>query len=149
MSVRRLGAILVLAMPLAGCGLMSGPGLDDVLAARADWRAKGIHDYAYDYRSDGFFIGYDGRTIHLVVRGDSVVSAVYRDTGDPLPGAPGYFPTVDGLFERAIKALGGDGLNTLRSISFDPQLGYPRFMRLDGPPDASGTVTAAGLQRLP
>jgi hypothetical protein len=146
MSVRRLGAILVLAMPLAGCGLMSGPGLDDVLAARADWRAKGIHDYAYDYRSDGFFIGYDGRTIHLVVRGDSVVSAAYRDTGDPLPGPVSYLPTIDGLFERAIAALGGDGLD---SISFDPRLGYPRFMRLDGPPDASGTVTAAGLQPLP
>lgn len=146
MSPRRLGALLVLAMPLAGCGVISGPGLGDILAARAVWRAKGLHDYAYDYRVDGFFIGYDGRTIHLVVRADSVVSATYRDTGDPLPGPAGYLPTVDRLFERAILALGGDGL---RSISFDPGFGYPRFMQLDGPPDAGGTVTASGLQPLP
>jgi hypothetical protein len=149
MSPRRLGALLVLAMPLAGCGVISGPGLGDILAARAVWRAKGIHDYAYDYRVDRFFINYAGRAIHLVVRADSVVSATYRDTGEPLPGTAGYLPTVDRLFERAIAAFGGYGLNTLRSISFDPGLGYPRFMQLDGPPDAGGSVTASGLQPLP
>jgi hypothetical protein len=37
----------------------------------------------------------------------------------------------------------------LRGVRFDPVLGYPTEIDLDGPPDASGSVFATGLRALP
>jgi hypothetical protein len=144
--VHRLGTRLLLPFSLAACGDATGPALDDVLAHRATWSARHLNDYVYDYQATGFFILWDGQQIKLEVRNGAVASAVIAATGQPVPGSPSEFPTVEALFDEAVEAARD---HTLRAISFDPDLGYPRRMDLAGPPDASGSVLAIDLQPLP
>jgi len=145
-TLHRLAGVPALIMALVACGDTTGPSVDDVLAHREAWSAQRLSDYSYHYTVTGFFINWEGREITLEVRNGSVASAVFAATGQPVPESPSQFPTINGLFDQAEQAARD---HTLRAISFDPQLGYPRRMDLAGPPDASGSIFAIRVQRGP
>jgi Family of unknown function (DUF6174) len=142
-----LGAALALA---AHCGeptrVDPETQLTELRLHRAQWAARGITAYQYEYQVTGFFIGYAGQRIRLVVRDGVVESATLVADGKPLPGPLTEWPTIDRLFDRAMEAAAA---GVLRGVRFDPQLDYPSEIDLDGPPDASGSVLATSLRPIP
>ena len=122
----------------------TGPG--DLTQLRAQWHTHNLTDYQYDYRLTGFFISYAGHPIRITVRHGAVQSAIYVETGKPLPEPLNAWPTVDALFDEVARAAqAGD----LIGVRYDPRLGFPTEIDLAGPPDASGSVFASNLQPLP
>lgn len=147
-SFRRRGSLAALALlMLAGCRHDPTSVQSSELAARrAQWAAHGLTSYEYDYRLTGFFIQFAGDRIHLVVRDGAVQSATDLTTGQSMTVAPGRWPTIDDLFDQAEAAANAGALTR---VLFDGQLDYPTEMDVSGPPDASGSVFAAGLVALP
>jgi uncharacterized protein DUF6174 len=129
-----------------GCSSTTGPSAGDIAAHRALWANHHLTRYAYRYRVTGFFISYAGHDIRIVVVGGSVSSATDLTTGQAAPGSPSDWPTIDALFDRALDASSAHALTSMR---FDPQFDFPAQMDLAGPPDASGSVFASGLELLP
>jgi len=135
--------VITAADLLAACGDATAPTVDEVLAHRASWSAQHLSDYTYIYESTGFLINTAGKEIRIDVRDGVVVSAVFAASGEPVPGSPTQFPTIDRLFDQAFQAAQS---HALESITFDQALGYPRRIDLAGPPDASGTLLATQLE---
>ena len=143
----RLATLALLTLATVACGSLGSPTLDDMLAQRAMWSRQGLRNYSYDYTEIGFFICCtEGQQMKLEVRNDTVVSAVFAATGQPVPGSAARLPTIDGLFDLAEQAARD---HRLGGILFDPLLHYPQRIDLAGPPDASGSEFAAHVQRLP
>jgi hypothetical protein len=115
-----------------------------ILEHRATWQARALANYDYTYQfAAGFSSGPAGQPLRLQVRQDTVRSAQLFD-GTPV-GA-GYLPTIDALFERALAAA-KDG--SLKSITFDPDLGYPTLIAYNAVPDAMQSEQATALQLQP
>lgn len=134
---------LVVACSLSGAP--TAPSLQDVLQERTLWSAHHLTKYAFVYEVTGFFINISGHPIRLVVLADTVRSATDMTTGDSVPGSA-TFPTLDGLFDRAIAALSSGALT---AITYDSTFSFPNRMDFAGPPDASGSILASGLELLP
>ena len=143
---QRLAALSPLVVALAACSDATGPTAEDVLAHRANWLTHNLTDYTYIYETRGFFINWEGQPIRVAVRNGVVVSATFVATGEPASASPTDFPTIDELFDQAADAARD---HTLRAVSFDGQLSYPRRMDLDGPPDAQGSLIATQVQPVP
>lgn len=139
-------ALLLVTLALPACRESTSLEPSDIPAHRTLWQSQRLSDYAYDYEVTGFFINYEGKVIHLTVRADTVRSAVFVATGQPVGGSPATFPTINGLFDRAEAAVRA---NVLTDILFDPRTGFPLRMDLAGPPDASGSVFASHLEPFP
>jgi len=118
----------------------------ELAARRARWTGHGLTSYEYDYRLTGFFIQFAGDRIHLVVRDGAVQSATDLTTGQALAVTPQQWPTIDDLFDDAQRAADS---GSLTQVLFDATLDYPSEIDIAGPPDASGSVFAAGLAALP
>ncbi len=148
--VRRIrGAVLPLAALIvaAGCSSSTEPSSRTVDLRRETWTQQRLTDYTYDYQlGSTFFINFSGRWIHIVVRGNAVVSATDVATGQAMPGPLSTWPTVDQLFDEARQAA-QDG--ALAGIHNDPQYGDPTEIDLAGPPDASGSIYAKNLVPTP
>jgi hypothetical protein len=143
----RFAALSLLALTSLACGQPTAPSRDDVIAHHASWSTHGLTKYSYVYEETGYFICCtEGQQIRLIVINGVVASAVFVETGQPVPGSPSGFPTIDALFERAVRAAEATALS---AIAYDPVLDYPTRMDLAGPPDASGSVFASDLQPLP
>jgi hypothetical protein len=143
----RFTALSLIAFASLACGEPTAPSLDEVIAHHASWSTHGLTKYSYVYGETGYFICCtEGQQIRLVVINDVVTSAVFVATGQPVPGSPSGFPTIDALFERAVRAAEATALS---AIAYDPVFDYPTRMDLAGPPDASGSVFASDLQLLP
>ena len=123
----------------------SVPSVADLQQHQAAWASHHLTRYAYRYMTSGYFISWDGQLMRLVVLGDTVRSAQFVATNDSVPGATGL-PTIDQLFERAITAREN---GALLAAEFDTTLGFPTRLVFDGPPDASGTITASSIEFLP
>ena len=117
----------------------------DILAERAVWRSHNLTRYAYVYELSGALIAFAGHPIRLVVLNDSVASAQDLTTDSLLP-SPSLFPTIEGLFARALAARSN---GALYGITFDSTFGYPTRMDFPGPADGSGSILASDLQLLP
>ena len=141
-------AVTIAAVSLfAGCGESTSPvPKSEISAHRTEWTQRAPAAYEYDYRLTGFFISFAGREIHVVVRDGVVQSATDVATGEPMAGPLTTWPTVAALFDEVTKAADA---GMLRGVRFDPVLGYPTEIDLNGPPDASGSVFATGLRALP
>ena len=147
MGIRRsLKPAAFLAVAITACGQPTAPTSGDLAAHRTIWLEKAPSHYSYQYEITGFFNALDGKPMTLEVRQDTVRSATFTQTGQPVPGSPAGLPTVDDLFIFASNMLENHWLG---SIVFDPRFGYPVQMDIDGPPDASGTVLATAFQQLP
>lgn len=134
-----LGAMLL----SVGCSSSTAPRSPDVALRAAIWSQRRPTDYAYDYQlGSGFFIEFAGRWVHVVVRGNAVVSATDVETGEAMRESLTTWPTIDQLFEDAQEAAQS---GSLLGIRYDPQYGYPTEIDLAGPPDASGSLYARNL----
>jgi hypothetical protein len=143
----RLATVSLLTVAALACGNPTGPTSGDLLAQRALWSRQDLKNYSYDYTETGFFICCtEGRQLKLEVRSDTVVSAVFDATGQPVPGSPARLPTIDVLFDLAERAARD---HRLGGILFDAGLHYPVRIDLTGPPDASGVEFAAHVTPLP
>lgn len=131
---------------LASCDNSSSvPSVAEIQQHQAAWASHHLTRYAYRYMTSGYFISWDGQLMRLVVLGDTVRSAQFVATNDSVPGAAGL-PTIDRLFQQAIAAREN---GALLAADFDTTLGFPTRLVFDGPPDASGSVTASGIEFLP
>lgn len=140
-------AVLAASALIAGCGgEATGVSQRDIASHRARWETHSLSRYRYDYRTDGFLNTLEGHTIELVVIDGAVQAATDEATGEPAPGPLDHWPTIDSLFDEATQASAN---GTLRGITYDPVLDYPSRIDLAGPPDASGSVSASGLQPAP
>jgi Family of unknown function (DUF6174) len=139
-------ALLAPALLLPACGGPTAPSVVEIEQAQARWATHRLTRYVYDFETSGFFNTLDGKTIHLVIIADTVRSAVFAATGDPVPVPAATLATVDTLFARALAARDA---GALMSAEFDPQLGYPTRLQISGPPDASGAILASNLQLAP
>jgi hypothetical protein len=143
----RLATLSILTLATVACGNATGPIVGDLLAQRAMWSRQGLKSYSYDYTETGFFICCtEGQQLKLAVRNDTVVSAVFAATGQPVTGSPASLPTIDALFDLAEQAARDYRLS---GILFDRLLHYPVRIDLAGHPDASGSEFAAHVQGLP
>src|SRR5216683_4402942 len=98
----RLATLSLLALGPVACGNTTGPIPGDLLAQRALWSRQGLNSYSYNYTETGFFICCtEGQQLKLEVRSDTVVSAVFGATGQPVPGSPARLPTINALFVLA------------------------------------------------
>lgn len=111
-----------------------------VLQHRAVWEAQHLTSYSYTYQFWAFN-RFAGQPLKLEVRADTVRSVVVLATGEIVD--PKYFPTINGLFERALAAA-RDG--SLRTVTFDPQRGYPTVLGYAALPDALSSEGASDLQ---
>lgn len=146
-SLRHRGPLVALALLLlTGCHDPTSVQSSELAARRALWEAHGLTSYEYDYMLTGFFIQFAGHRIHLVVRDGAVQSATDLTTGQTLAVTPQRWPTIDDLFDDAQRAADAGALT---NVLFDGQLDYPSEIDVSGPPDAGGSVFAAGLVALP
>lgn len=141
----RTTTTLLVLLALAGCSDATSPSPSELQAARTRWQGHFIRDYQYLYEQTGFNTAISGRTILVVVIGDTVRMANDTLTGDSVPVAWAVMPTVTGLFDIASRALSSGSLNR---VVFDPSLDYPSRIDIAGPPDASGSIFAKQLQPL-
>ncbi len=127
----------------------TGPAVDyqALLAAQqVKWTATRPVNYAYDFRLSGFFVIYSERTIHVQVRGDSVVTVATVDAGPAITLQTTWFSTIDKLFAD----LGTNARNgMLNGVEFDATLGYPTVYALSGPADGSGSGFVSGVVSIP
>jgi len=142
----RFATISLLAATMAACG-SEGPIVPipaDLDSQRAAWAVQNLSSYSYDYTESGYFICCtEGQEVTLDVRNDTVVSAVFTATGQPVTVPHTRFPTINELFDRAEQALRNQ---SLKDIAFDTQLHYPVRIAFAGLPDASGWVLAVRLR---
>ena len=123
LRVRIFGTISLIAgaMAASGCHSSTSPS-DDLLRElarrEAQWRAQGIHDYAFDYDVHAMV---NTAPVRIDVRADKVVQVVVRATGDQL-GTQGW-PTMDSLFVQARLVI--DRRQDHPTISYDAQRGFP------------------------
>src|SRR6476646_6380918 len=141
-----VAATIATASLVVGCRESTSPSKGEISAHRTRWTQRAPEAYEYDYRVTGFFISFVGQHIHLVVRDGVVQSATDAATGQPMAEPLTEWATIAALFDEVVKAADA---GMLRGVRFDPVLGYPTEIDLDGPPDASGSVFATGLRALP
>jgi hypothetical protein len=138
-------AIVIPLTTLLGCGATT-PSETELEVDRTRWASHHLTNYAYDYRTSGFFDNLAGQTVHLVVLGDTLRSAVVVATGDSLPVPNQALATINEMFDLAIS---NRERGSLAGIEFDQVLGYPRRIDISGPADAAGSIMASSLQPLP
>ena len=143
--VARCIAVTILSLVAAGCSASTGPDRPDLLVQRAEWDAKRITSYEYDYLVTGFFINYAGKPIRVTVQNGEVQSAVFVADSEPISEPASFLPTVNELFDRAEAA---STRGALTRISFDPRLHFPTEMDLAGPPDGSGALFVSNLHPI-
>ena len=142
-----LACLVPLSTACNGPTAPSPPSLDELLAHRAIWDAQAPAHYSYVYGVRNVWMTLlDGQALLLEVRQDTVRSATVVGTGQPVPGSLTFYPSINGLFDLAVTSLGEQ---RLAAVSFDPQRGYPLRMDLCCVPDASGSIYASNVTRLP
>lgn len=142
--------LLAGALTAAACAAPTAPSEHDQLVeARALWRAKGSDSYSFELIR-GCFCVLGGRRLTVTVKDAAVVGAEYLDSGDPVATALlAYVPTVPDLFD-----LIQDALNqkvAWFSAEYDSNYGYPTRIEVDYSSSAADdeiAITARDLQVL-
>src|SRR5262245_52320535 len=130
-ATRPLLASLIVAsfLAVAACGGdLSGPdgARSELQINRDKWRAQGLRDYSLTM-TRMCFCG-DVGPFAVIVRGDSVVSAVRTSDGGPSL-VISYLPTVNKLFDFIQNAI-DDNTKTI-TVTYDAELGFPREVVYD------------------
>lgn len=137
---RRGAALLaIVAVLVAGCDLigLATPDPDANLARRVEaglvrWRDAGVDDYAFTVRFGCFCPPEVTGPFRVTVVDGSAVD-VRTEDGRQVAAADLMAPTtIDGVFERATRALGGDKAD----IELDPAWGFPVRISADPIEDA-------------
>jgi hypothetical protein len=154
-SASRLAGLALLCALAAGCGLFTKSELDEERARMEEnrdlWRARGPASYTYVFRRICFCAPAATNPVIIQVRQRSVLSVRYEDTGAAVdPSLLSLYPTVEGLFEIIENAI--DQEAEVVQASYDPTLGYPTSITLDGSSmiaDDEATLTASHLAPAP
>ena len=134
--------------PPPGPGVPSGSETD---AQRQVWRDLGIQDYQYTLQRTVFGPSVLTDPVVVEVRGGTVVSRTYEQTGLPTdPQYDSWWPSIDGLFDIVQDAYdaGADSI----TVQYDPTFAYPSFASIDpvsGLADDEHAFTAGRLVILP
>ena len=130
--------IIGTVLAAAACHSSTSPSGAQALELRrheAQWRAQGIHDYAFDYDVLAMVAP---RPVRIVVRGDAVAEVVVRDTGERLQDLDRW-PTVDSLFAEAQRVIERDQYRA--AIIYDGARGFPAHIdATSGVPDTGFTL---------
>lgn len=131
-SGRRLfegACIAVTALVIEGC--TTNPfalSADAVRDHRAAWEAAGVSDYEYEIHRQCECSPEWVRPARVLVIGGEVEEAWYSDSGSLAP-SPGYYPTVDDLFDLIEEAIRREAPGL--QVSYDPVLQYPTTISID------------------
>lgn len=152
--VVRVSVPAVVALLLAGCGLVDPDPWDDrrlaLALARAQWEETDPGSYRYDYFRGCFCAGPVGRFVVTVTDG-TVTAVVTEPDGEPAPeSALGAFATVEDLFQVVEDAIRNevDGFR----VGYHPEYGFPTLIDIDRDKHAIDDelrVEAGGLVPLP
>lgn len=149
-------AVLILAGFLSACSTGSDGEIDSLQEARRMWNEKGSDHYQINYRAT-CFCGFIEPVI-IEVKEDTVSAVLHPDTKEEymiefsgemrpvLEVLPGYFKTIDQLFDLAEDALDGAAIF---EAEYDQDYGYPTTMYVDGNASTSDdefTYTLSGLE---
>ncbi len=132
MPHRRIHPLIALAVLLlqASCSAITGAE-SDLERARARWTSQRPAAYDYTLRLSCFCGGEVTRAVVIAVRGNLVESRTYADNGTPVPAQfNSTFPTIDGMFDTIQTAFDHNAARV--DVSYDPALGYPATIDLDG-----------------
>ena len=122
--------VLAALLLSAGCSSITGSESERD-RAHARWTSQRPAAYDYTMRLSCFCGSEVTRPVVIVVRGDLVESRTYADNGAAVPAQYNIvFPTIDGLFDTIQKAF--DQRAARVDVSYDPALGYPVSIALDG-----------------
>jgi len=143
-QVRGSIAVGGLAAFLLACSSPTGPtSLRSILAHRALWNEQKLTSYSFTYQFSAFN-GLANQPLRMEVRQDTVRSVVVVATGDTV--TPTHFPTIDVLFDRALRAAEN---GSLTRISFDTRRGYPTIVGYEAIPDLLSSEQASAVEPLP
>jgi hypothetical protein len=154
-SVSRVALLALLAALAAGCGLFTKSEIDEererLEENRERWQSRGPASYSYVFRRICFCAPSATNPVVIQVRQREVISVRYEDPGAPVdPSLLSLYPTVEGLFAIIENAIDQDA--EVVQARYDPTLGYPTSIALDGSSmiaDDESTITASGLGPLP
>ena len=149
-------SLLLVAGLLSACSTGGNGDIETLQEARRVWNEKGAENYQMNYRATCFcgFI----EPVVIEVRSDTVSAVLHPETmetymiefsGEMRPVMevlPGYFKTVDQLFELAEDA---SREAAVFEAEYDPDLGYPTLIYVDGNASTSDdeyTYTLSALQ---
>lgn len=147
---------MLIAILLSACSTGSDGEIDSLQEARRLWNEKGAENYQINYRATCFCGFID--PVLVEVRSDTVSAILHPDTKETymieysgemrpiLEILPGYFKTVDEIFDLAEEASEGAAVF---EIEYDQNYGYPTMMYVDGHAGTSDdefTYTLSGLQ---
>ncbi|MDB4891005.1 MAG: hypothetical protein JWL61_2860 [Gemmatimonadetes bacterium] len=145
---RRIHRVIVLAALLlqASCSAITGAE-SDFERARARWTSQRPAAYDYTLRLSCFCGGEVTRAVVIVVRGNLVESRTYADDGTGVPAQfTGAFPTIDGMFDTIQNAF--DHHSARVAVTYDPALGYPVSIALDGAINVADDETSYTLSNF-
>jgi len=127
-NVRSYQVILAIALPvwLSACASPLSTGeLRALSDAEARWARRGFQDYTFETMRSCFCDPLVTQWARVEVRGGVATRVVSLETGAEVsPQQRGYFPTVDGLFNRIRRATTDESLDDIE-VEFDPVLGFP------------------------
>ena len=140
---RSLSVAVALSV-IPACANLSGPPvityIRSITAHRAQWQAQNLKDYSFTYQFWAFN-RFAGQPLRLEVRDDTVRSVLVVATGEIV--SPAYFPTIEGLFDRALAAAKS---GSLRRVAFDAVRGFPTHLGYATVPDGLQSQDASDVQ---
>lgn len=122
-------AMGLLAVIPVGCGGVLEPEPDELTLARARWALTNADDYVFDLQRSCFCASDFVRPVRIEILDGIVSSAVYVDTGDPIPPPLTSVPTIEDLFDEIRDALDGSAFSVV--ADYDPGMGYPINVSID------------------
>jgi hypothetical protein len=130
---RRLVLGAALGLLAAGCSDPVGPGTGAVIElarARAKWREQQLTAYSYDFRRSCFCLETTTAPVRLLVVGEDVTEVAALEGWYVPPSLdPGFYPTVDELFDVVETAI--RERVTHLEVEYDNTFGYPRLVEID------------------
>ncbi|HEX6927131.1 MAG TPA: DUF6174 domain-containing protein [Longimicrobiaceae bacterium] len=126
-------AVAVLVVT-TGCGLSATKNEDaarqELARHRSLWQSQKLQNYRYVGRRTCFCPREVVDPVVVEVRGDSVASATYQQTGEPAAARyAGLWPTLEGVFGIVEEALERDAASV--QVEYDAERGYPRSITID------------------
>lgn len=122
-------ALLLALLAVTACSDPLGPEEDAFQVARARWAAARVSSYTYDLQRLCFCGQEYTSVVSIVVEDDEIVSATYRDSGDPFTDPFTELYTVDDLFNEILDAIRREAYSL--NVEYDPVLGYPTDIAID------------------
>jgi len=130
--MRRFLVLLTLAAVIFGCNKagQSDTEVDKLSEARAKWETAGTSAYIFNAQRFCECLQVLTNRVQIAVANDSILSITSVADQSRLPDSLyAYFATVDDWFDWIATSLERDPY--IGSVTYDPDLGYPRQINFD------------------